>query len=225
MLCPCCGSTETQEQPVLWKELIDDWRLSKHEVAYIDRQQGFHCTACGSNLRSMGLAKAVMACFGYPGLFKEFVRSESAQRLQVLEINEAGTLTQFLNDLPNRVLGRYPEIDMMNLRFEDMVFDLVVHSDTLEHVPHPIRGLSECRRVLKPGGFCAFTVPMIVDRLTRSREGLPPSYHGSQENPTDCLVHTEYGADAWKHVLLAGFQECRIFSLEYPASQAIVGVR
>jgi ubiquinone/menaquinone biosynthesis C-methylase UbiE len=114
---------------------------------------------------------------------------------------------------------------MMDLPFDDMAFDLVVHSDTLEHVQRPIRGLSECRRVLKPGGFCAFTVPIIVDRLTISREGLPPSYHGSPSNPGDFLVHTEYGADAWKHVTLAGYRECRIFSLDYPAAQAMVGVR
>jgi len=66
---------------------------------------------------------------------------------------------------------------------------------------------------------------MIVDRLTLNREGLPPSYHGSPSNPVDCLVHTEYGADAWKHVAVAGFRECRIVPLEYPAAQAIVGVR
>jgi SAM-dependent methyltransferase len=222
--CLCCGSTQLQEQPVLWKELIDEWRIADYEVAYINRQQGLNCASCGSNLRSMALAKAVMACYGNATLFKEFVRSRVANKLRVLEINEAGRLTPFLTVLPNHVLVRYPEIDMMNLPLEDRTFDLVVHSDTLEHVPHPVRGLSECRRVLKPGGFCAFTLPMIVDRLTMSRDGLPPSYHGSPSNAADHLVHTEYGADAWKHVLLAGFSECRIVALEYPASQALVGV-
>ena len=173
----------------------------------------------------MALAMAIMACFGHPGPFKEFIHSEVAKRLRVLEINEAGTLTQFLNELPNHVLVRHPEVNMTILPFEDMYFELVVHSDTLEHVQHPIRGLSECRRVLKPSGVCAFTIPIIVDRLTMSREGLPPSYHGSPSNPEDCLVYTEYGADAWKHIILAGFSECRIFSLEYPASQALVGIR
>src|SRR5438067_13221156 len=73
MPCPCCGSAQTQERPVLWRALIDEWRLASHEAAYVDRQQGLHCTACGSNLRSMALAKAVMACFGHPGPFAEFV--------------------------------------------------------------------------------------------------------------------------------------------------------
>jgi hypothetical protein len=56
-------------------------------------------------------------------------------------------------------------------------------------------------------------------------EGLPPSYHGLPANPVDCLVHTEYGADAWKHVVLAGFSESRMIPLEYPAGLAMVGVK
>jgi ubiquinone/menaquinone biosynthesis C-methylase UbiE len=115
---------------------------------------------------------------------------------------------------------------MLVLPFQDRSFDLVVHSDTLEHVPHPVRGLAECHRVLKPGGFCAFTVPIIVDRLTRSREGLPTSYHGAPDTrSSDLLVHTEYGADAWKHVILAGFGECRLMAFDFPASLALVGLR
>src|SRR5262249_22826277 len=123
------------------------------------------------------------------------------------------------------VLRCYPDIDMVSLPYADATFDLVIHSETLEHVKHPVRALSECARVLKPGRYCAFTVPMIVDRLTISRAGLPPSYHGSPDNPADCLVHTEYGADAWKHVIQAGFQECRLFSLEYPSALALVAVK
>jgi SAM-dependent methyltransferase len=225
MICACCGSGRTREGVVLWKALVDEWRLAPHEAAYIDRQQGLCCEDCGSNLRSMALARAITACLGHSGPLDTLVRTESAARLRVLEVNKAGMLTQFLQLLPGLVQALYPDVDMMALPFSDGVFDLVVHSDTLEHVRHPVRGLAECRRVLRPGGFCAFTVPMIVDRLTVSREGLPPSYHGSPDNPADYLVHTEYGADAWKHVILAGFAECRIVALDYPAAQTLVGVR
>jgi len=221
MICPCCGSSQTRQRAILRDELIKAWRLASYEVDYINRQQGLHCLACGSNLRSMTLAKAIMSCFAYAATFKEFVRSEVAKHLRVLEINEAGSLTRFLKELPDHVLVTHPDVDMMNLPFGDAGFDLVVHSDTLEHVQRPICGLSECRRILKPSGFCVFTVPMIVDRLTASCEGLPPSFHDSPNS----VVYSEYGADAWKHLMLAGFQECRIVSLEYPASQALVGVR
>jgi SAM-dependent methyltransferase len=223
--CLCCGSERVVARGVLWKELVAEWRLAPHEAEYIDRQQGTSCLGCGANLRSMALAGAVLRYAGFRGLFSEFVRDRAAAPLKVLEVNEAGGLTPFLRQLPGHLLRRYPDIDMTDLPFADGAFDLVVHSDTLEHVPRPVRGLAECRRVLAPGGACAFTVPMIVDRLTASRDGLPPSYHGDPTNPVDCLVHTEYGADAWRHVVLAGFSECRIFSLDYPAAQAFVGVK
>ncbi|MBD2774695.1 class I SAM-dependent methyltransferase [Iningainema tapete] len=225
MICYCCGSSNLKSQDVLWQELIDEWRIARYEVEYINRQQGLHCLECYSNLRSMALAVSIMRCFGYKGLFKDFVKQPKIQDLQILEINEAGSLTQFLSGIPGHTLKVYPDIDMMNINLADTSFDLVVHSDVLEHIQHPIRGLSECYRVLKPGGFCAFTIPMIVDRLTVYRAGLPPSYHGSKENKSDFLVHTEYGCDAWKHVIQAGFQECRIFSLEYPSAQAFVAVK
>lgn len=223
--CPCCGHDNTGEHPVLWKSLIDEWRLAAHEVAYIDRQQGCRCLNCGTDLRSMALAAAIMGSFGFEGRLADFVTAEKNKSLRLLELNEAGSITRFVAMLPGRVMGRYPDVDMTALPYADESFDLVIHSDTLEHVPHPIRGLSECRRVLKPGGFCVFTIPVIVDRLTASRDGLPPSYHGSAVNPTDYLVKTEYGADAWKHVALAGFRECRIAPFEYPAALAFVGVR
>ena len=223
MICYCCGSNEINYQDVLWQELVDEWRISNYEVEYINRQQGLHCQNCGSNLRSMALAFSIMKCLDYKGLFKEFVKEEKFQNLQILEINEAGNLTQFLKQIPGHQLKMHPEVDMMNIQLPDTSFDLVIHSDVLEHIQYPIRALSECRRILKTGGHCTFTIPMIVDRLTISRTGLKPSYHGLGE--PDNLVYTEYGCDAWKQVLQAGFQECRLFSIEYPTAQAFVAVK
>lgn len=225
-ICSCCGSVEITHSSVLWDSLINEWGLSIYEVQYINRQQGLHCIKCHANLRSMALAKAIMKCFNYGGLFKYFVKLPRIQQLKILEINEAGSLTQYLCQNPNHTLASYPQVNLMCLPFPDISYDLVVHSDTLEHVRHPIQALSECLRVLKPGGFCCFTIPIVVDRLTRTREGLLPSYHGeSGSNKADLLVYTEYGADAWKQLVQAGFDECRIYSLEYPAAQALVGVK
>jgi len=224
-VCTCCGSRELAFQKILWDELVHAWRISEYEREYIDRQQGLTCRACGSNLRSMALALAICRCYGYTDTLKRFVSERSNRGLRVLEVNEAGGLTQFLSKLPKHYIGRYPQLDMMQMPFENGSYDLVIHSDTLEHVLHPISALSECWRVLASGGFCAFTVPMIVDRMTVDRAGLPRSYHGTQQQHTgDLAVQTEYGCDSWKHLVLAGFRECRLIALEFPAALALVGV-
>ena len=222
MFCPVCGGGDFLSREVLWPELVSDWQLSPLEVDYINRQQGFFCAGCNNNLRSMALANAILSAYSFCGTLVQFVESDFAKTLKVLEINEAGGLTSVLNRLAHHQLAGYPEYDMTNLSFERGIFDLVLHSDTLEHVPHPITGLSECRRVLAKTGRCIFTVPIIVGRLTRSRAGLKNSYHGtSAQVDNDCTVYTEFGADMWRFVIEAGFTGASIHSFEYPAALAI----
>jgi SAM-dependent methyltransferase len=224
--CTCCGSKDLVGNKVLWQALVREWGLSEEETQYIDRQQGLQCRACGSNLRTMALALAICRCYGYDGTFAKFVKKFIARRLRVLELNEAGGLTQFLSQLPKHQLAKYPQVDMMQMSFPDCSYDLVVHSDSLEHVKQPVTALTECYRVLAPGGYCIFTIPVIVGRMTRSRAGLPPSYHGDpKERAEDFAVQTEYGCDAWKHLILAGFQECRLITPEFPSALAFVGAR
>ena len=221
-ICPVCGSRDFSFREILWKELINDWQLSSSEVDYVNRQQGVYCNKCSNNLRSMALAKAILNTYGHNGTLDQFVRTDKARTLKILEINEAGSISSLLQCLPGHKLIRYPEHDMTNLSFQSSSFDLVLHSDTLEHVEYPILGLSECRRLLVPTGHCVFTVPVIVGRLTRSRSGLKKSYHGDSANKEDDLVvHWEFGADFWKFVIEAGFSDMRIHCLEYPAALAI----
>jgi SAM-dependent methyltransferase len=219
--CAACGSTDFSARDVLWPELVHAWELSPEEARYINRQQGVHCLGCGNNLRMIGLAATLRRVLGYSGTLAQFC--DSAPDLRVLEINTAGLLTQFLRGLPGHRLVEYPGFDMMRLAVDSASFDLVVHSDTLEHVPDPVQGLAECRRVLRPGGRCVFTVPVVVGRMSRSREGLAPVHHGAPETATDDqLVRTEFGADTWQHVIRAGFESCEIVAFEYPAAITFV---
>src|SRR5262245_54046557 len=92
---------------------------------------------------------------------------------------------------------------MCRLPYPSEAFDLVVHSDTLEHVPEPVTALAECHRVLRPAGVCAFTVALVVERKTISRVDLVSSYHGAEDEPRpDHLVWTNsaprFGASSWK---------------------------
>jgi len=224
--CVCCGADTFHRTSVLWPELVEAWNLQSHEVEYIDLQQGWHCTRCSSNLRSMALASAMLRVLGAAEPLIAFLQTDEARRLRVLEINEAGTLTQFLTALPHHILVRYPEAEIHRLPFPVGSFDLVCHSDTLEHVDDPIGALRECRRVLAPGGALAYTIPIVVGRLSRNREGLPASYHGTRgQEADDLLVRTEYGADAWREPIEAGFSECRIVALAPPAAHALVALK
>lgn len=219
--CPVCGCGTFNARRVLDATLIAAWDLSPEEARYIDEQQGSTCTGCGANVRSGALAAAILRWAGFPGVLSDFVRTSRALALRVLEINEAGTLTPWLARMPGHRLVRYPDFDMTRPTFPPETFDLVVHSDTLEHVPDPVAGLQACRSMLDRAGACAFTVPTVIGRLTRDRRDLPPSYHGYPGcTDEDQRVHTEFGADAWTYCMAGGFTSCEIVSFHYPAGLA-----
>jgi ubiquinone/menaquinone biosynthesis C-methylase UbiE len=141
----------------------------------------------------------------------------------VLEVNEAGNLSAVLRGFGGYVYASYPEVDIHALPYPDASFDLVVHSDTLEHVRNPVHALQECRRVLRPTGALCFTVPTIVGRMSRNREGLPKSFHGNPATDADDFaVQTEFGADVWTYLFEAGFTEVSIHSAGYPAGIAFL---
>ena len=101
-------------------------------------------------------------------------------------------------------LKRIKKEDITDLSYKDCSFDLVVHSEVLEHVDDVDKALSECKRVLKPSGVCVFTAPVVMERSTvkraeinvetaKVRHLLKASYHGSGEKNN--LVFWEFGGD------------------------------
>jgi SAM-dependent methyltransferase len=218
-----CGGREFEHVPVLWPDLVSAWGLSEREARYIDIQQGTRCIGCSSNVRSIALARAIMRFRHFNETLTRFVGDPAQRDLRMLEINEAGSLHPLLSRLPGHQLASYPDYDMTSLPFPRDTFDLVVHSDTLEHVSDPLHGLKECRRVLVGQGALAFTVPVVIGRLSRTRAELLPSYHG-QEGSQDpgMLVHTEFGADVWTMVVGAGFSSCEFLPFRFPSGLAIL---
>jgi SAM-dependent methyltransferase len=225
--CPVCGGDRFVNESALWPELIAQWELSPDEVAYINLQQGFCCAKCGNNLRTMTLAAALTGAFGFTGTFEDFCRNHPGIRqLSVLEINPAKNLSRFLQALPKHQLHSFPQFDMQRMSFADASIDVILHSDTLEHVPDSKTALRESWRILKPGGHLFYTVPIVIGRLTRTRRGLPPSYHGTPgAKREDCVVQREYGADFWCELFESGFREIRLTSLIFPASVAIHAIK
>lgn len=220
--CSVCGGSEWREQAVLWPELVAEWQIDETERRYIDKQQGTACVTCNASLRIIALSNAIRCFVGTRLPLREAIGRGLLSALRVLDCNGAEGISSALSVLPLYQRADYPDYDMRSLPFADGAFDLIIHSDTLEHVEHPILGLQECRRLLAPTGRLCFTVPIIVGRLTRSRAGLAPSYHGDPAaNREDYVVHTEFGADAWSFACRAGFTGLALHQVDYPSAIAI----
>jgi SAM-dependent methyltransferase len=219
--CPACGLTgQFVSKRVLWAELIAQWELTPRWVHWFDQREGRACAACGCNLRSGQLAQVitneVRTMIGARGACLNNLFDEPrVLALSIAEINSAGTLHPFLSKCPNLRYSEYgstspgiPSENLMCLSYADSSFDLVLTSETLEHVPDLEVALLEIHRVLKPNGVHIFTVPVVWERpTTRQRayirngefiHALPPSYHGNRpekETSGDYLVFYEFGAD------------------------------
>lgn len=48
---------------------------------------------------------------------------------------------------------------ILDIPFQDNVFDIVISSEVIEHVPDPFKAMEELFRVLKPGGTLILTTP------------------------------------------------------------------
>ncbi|MBS9476702.1 methyltransferase domain-containing protein [Ancylobacter radicis] len=219
--CSVCGGSDVTKADVLWPELVAAWELSPHEVGYVNHQQGTKCRDCGTQIRGMALARAILAWMGETAPLRSVLAGERWRDLRVADMNGCAGVSESFAGLPGYQRADFPDFDMQNLSIADGTFDLVFHSDTLEHIPDPAAALRECLRVLKPGGRMCFTAPVIVGRLTRRRDGLPPSYHGSPDTqPEDYIVHSEFGADIWTLLAEAGATSIQLEVVDYPSGLA-----
>jgi SAM-dependent methyltransferase len=226
--CHACGTlAEFRFAPVLWPELIDEWKLTEGWANWFDLREGTTCGNCGANLRSchhaLGIVRAIERLTGGTARsLASAIVDPKAASLRIAEVNSAGALHQFLTRCKPLAYSEYggrdptvPSEDLAALSYPSEAFDLVVTSETLEHVPDVDAALREIHRVLRPGGLHVFTVPIVWDRVTRQRARmeagrlvhlLPPSYHGRVgESQADYLVFHEFGSDFVSRCSDAGF--------------------
>lgn len=225
--CFACGGNDYYVRQVIWKELIREWQLSPSEAESINLQQGMKCKSCHTHMRGNVLALAILNCLGSDASsLSEFVNNnkDKLDKVRILELNEAGNLGSYLSKFTHHQRADYPAVNMHNLDSISEQYDLIVHSDTLEHISNPVHALSECKSVLAKNGYLVYTVPVVPGRLTRDRSGLPSSSH-SRDSRDDYHVATEFGADFWRYPIEAGFQSIRLFSLDYPIALAIAAHR
>jgi SAM-dependent methyltransferase len=157
-----------------------------------------------------------------------WVESPETQPLRVAEINRIDGLLECLRRLPHFAASDYRpgaapgavvdgvrSEDLTRLTYPDACFDLVLTSETLEHVPDLDAALGEIRRVLVPGGRHVFTVPVLPGtERTFPRMVVRPD--GSLEDRASRIAHpggdwgypvfTEFGADLPDRLRQAGFE-------------------
>ncbi len=245
--CSACG----RFGPMLYRrwvippELERRWGLNPRLAAALARKESSDCARCGAKLRSRRLAATLLEV--EPGgmgcrSLDDWVRTPEARALQVAEINRIDGLHETLAGLPGHHFSDYLDgaepgdrvggvrhEDLMSLTYPDDSFDLVLTSETLEHVPDLDRALAEIRRVLKPGGRHLFTIPLlpgVPTTFARARlnargevehHATPISHPGGDRGYP---VFTEFGADILGRLRLAGFQA----EMRYgPPSEADLG--
>jgi SAM-dependent methyltransferase len=237
--CACCGGVGPWRvrRRVIPPELVRRWGLNPAQAKALARKESGDCPWCGAKLRARRLAEVLLSLYpvGHPPAparsLAAWSRTADARDLHVAEINRIEGLHDALAPLPHlafsdfldgeapgAVVGGVRHEDLTALTYPDAAFDLVLTSETLEHVPDPDRALAEIRRVLRPGGRHLFTIPRLpgVSR-TFARRSIGPGGRPVDHATPICHpggdvgypVFTEFGADLGRILVDAGFAEIR----------------
>lgn len=226
--CYVCGNEGVWESaPIINDELAQTWGIDDTLRTAFDARESMFCTKCSCSFRLRQLAECLTTVYGEKSLVKLVKNNEFAQK-PIAEINSCGKMHEVLQDLQNLSYSEYKSEDksirsenLENLTYDNETFDLVLTSDTLEHVPDIRKALTEISRVLKPGGKHIFTVPVVWNRLTRNRTDHEPSYHGAGQ--PDYLVFNEFGHDIINIVKGCGFS-VKVFKINVVNLNDVSGV-
>ncbi|MFN8417878.1 MAG: methyltransferase domain-containing protein [Anaerolineae bacterium] len=120
--------------------------------------------------------RTILDCACGRGFYLKMIRSVSQCKLVGLELDEE------IIEKARRNIAGLPDISLTRANiyeqpFDDNSFDGVLLSEILEHIDDDVRGLREVKRVLKPGGVVAITVPNANypfwwDPINKTLEGL-----------------------------------------------------
>lgn len=82
---------------------------------------------------------------------------------RVLSVSHSDKLASLLGIEANEMVSAdYPEHNFLSLNFPDSSFDYVISDQVLEHVEgDPYKAVSECHRILRPGGISILTTCFI----------------------------------------------------------------
>lgn len=233
--CSVCG----RFGPILYRRWViptrleELWGLAPTVAEALARKESSNCAWCGAKLRARRMAQVILRVFpvGSPPAparsVAAWIKVPEVRSLRVAEINEIEGLHTVIQRLrhvfssdyradaqPGSTVDAVRCEDLTRLTYPDESFDLVLTSESLEHVPDLDAALREIRRVLAPGGWHIFTVPLLpgvpktfaraIVHADGRREDLatPISHPGGDWGYP---VFTEFGADLPQILRAAGF--------------------
>lgn len=230
--CAICGrlSPLVYRPWLITPTLIERWGVSREVAAAIARKESTMCVWCGGKLRNRRIAETLLDLYrvGSAPLrarsIVDWVRDPVIKSLYIAEINYIEGIHSHIDVLPHYFYSEYQDDygdsavrreDLTRLSYPSDSFDLVLTSETLEHVPDLDAALREILRVLKPGGRHIFTIPQdpAAERTFRraclSADGtiehhVTPLYHPAGDR--GYLVFTEFGGDITEILDRAGFE-------------------
>ena len=187
---------------------------------------GVRCIRCaasivhlsiGTVLRDRGFDLSDMAVceLSASGPFVDFIRSK-AQSIALSEYSDSTPVGTSVDGIRCE--------DVQRLTYADGSFDLITHTEVLEHVPDDEAAFLELRRVLKSNGTMLFTVPLsgnvsTVQRASRMGNKtvhlLEPVYHTDPwQRGNGILAYRDYGLDIVSKLESAGFAGVEIVQPE-----------
>ena len=194
-------------------------------------REGYQCPSCRSSLRYRGQAESILKIYStsagqdLTGLAKD----SGFSQLNIYEPGVTGPFRQLFSDFKNYRNSFYcDDVELGDVKdgtqcqslealtFDDDQLDLVISSDIMEHVRHPWVAFADIYRVLKPGGYHIFSIPVrwpmpskTQNRVDTSTEEdiyiETPHYHGNGMGGKS-LVYTDYGADIKNYLADIGYK-------------------
>jgi len=222
--CVICGreSEFRFDNSLITPQLKHAWGISDELVEAFSRKESMFCAFCGGSLRIRRLVIVLLQTWierggtDYKSLV-QLLEDNEFKCLRIAEINRCGALHDYLQKHPGLNYSEFMEgvppgqrgktircEDLQRLTYPDDYFDFILTSETLEHVPDPVRAYHEIYRTLKPGGYHIFTIPVIPTKKNTVRRAvvqnnkvqhiLPPAYHGEWLED-GMFVYTDFGMD------------------------------
>jgi SAM-dependent methyltransferase len=209
---------------------LRDFALARHDcplcgpglvVRLRNEETGVRCLRCGASPVHHSLARVLRQRIG--SLADQDVCELSARGPLVAHLRRHArsvALSEYFADLPPGTIRAGVRCeDVQRLSYADSSFDLITHTEVLEHVPDDARAFAELCRVLRPRGWMMFTVPLYGSATlarARMRDGAiehlaPPVYHGDPaRGGGPVLAFRDYGYDIASRLLAAGFAQAWI---------------